>query len=97
MKDATKLRELSSAIEGALAAQDLPLAHRLVDERLAFLQSLCAIGQFSQELVLAAKAVLALDGKLCVVLEMEKCDLQQRLRDVMVADKGTQMYKAHSR
>ncbi|MGE6134562.1 hypothetical protein [Aeromonas salmonicida] len=97
MNDATQLRELSSAIELALAVQDLPLAHRLLDERLLLLQSICAIGQFDAELILAAQSALALDEKLCSALDSEKNILQQRLHDVITANKATRLYRAHAK
>lgn len=97
MKDATKLSELSTAIEDAVVAQDFPLAHRLIDERLLFLQSLCAMGQFDSELVLAAKSALTLNEALSVTLESEMRDLQRRLRDLVTADKAMQLYKTNSK
>jgi len=97
MKDATKLSELSTAIEDAVVAQDFPLAHRLIDERLLFLQSLCAMGQFDSELVLAAKSALTLNETLSVTLESEMRDLQRRLHDLMTADKAMQLYKTNSK
>lgn len=97
MNDATQLRELSSAIECALIAQDLPLANRLLDERLLLLQSICAIGQFDAELTLAAQSAIALDEKLCAALDSEKNVLQQHLHDIITANKATRLYRAHAK
>lgn len=97
MNDATQLRELSLAIECALIAQDLPLANRLLDERLLLLQSICAIGKFDAELILAAQSAIALDKKLCAALDSEKSVLQQHLHDVITANKATRLYRAHAK
>ena len=97
MTDASKLQQLTMGIIDALVEQDLQLAHQLVEDRLLFLQSLCAIGEFDSELVLAAKSVLTLDEEVSVRLEAEKSDIQLRLRDFMTAEKATQSYKFHSK
>lgn len=93
MTNANRLTQLTAGITDALDKQDLPLANQLADERLLFLQCLCAADEFDSELINAAISVLAHDTQLSIGIESEKSNIQQRLRNVITADKATQLYR----
>ncbi|MCR3936898.1 hypothetical protein RE654_10990 [Aeromonas caviae] len=91
------LSALSHQLEQAILAQDIELAHQIEDKRLCILKSIIDAGNISEDIVSVAATELERENKLRSLVENEKYKLEQQIKNLLSAEKVSNIYKANSR
>ncbi|MBS4719349.1 hypothetical protein SJR89_14175 [Aeromonas caviae] len=97
MNESSLLSALSHQLEQAILSHDIDLAHQIVDKRLCLLKNIIDAKNISEEIIRVAATELEREKKLRSLVEDEKSKIQQQIKNILSAEKISNIYKANSR
>ncbi|WP_368182844.1 hypothetical protein [Aeromonas sp. R7-5] len=97
MNESSLLSALSHQLEQAILSHDIDLAHQIVDKRLCLLKNIIDAKNLSEEIIRVAATELEREKKLRSLVEDEKSKIQQQIKNILSAEKISNIYKANSR
>lgn len=97
MNESSLLSALSHQLEQAILSDDIDLAHQIVDKRLCLLKNIIDAKNISEEIIRVAATELEREKKLRSLVEDEKSKIQQQIKNILSAEKISNIYKANSR
>ncbi len=97
MNESSLLSELSDQLEQAILSQAIDLAHQIADKRLCLLKNIIDAKNISEEIISVAVAELERENKLRSLVKDEKSKMQQQIKNILSAEKISNIYKANSR
>ncbi|ATP90155.1 MULTISPECIES: hypothetical protein [Aeromonas] len=97
MNESSLLSALSDQLEQAILSDDIDLAHQISDKRLCLLKNIIDAKNISEEIIRVAATELEREKKLRSLVEDEKSKIQQQIKNILSAEKISNIYKANSR
>jgi len=97
MNESSLLSALSHQLEQAILSHDIDLAHQISDKRLCLLKNIIDAKNISEEIIRVAATELEREKKLRSLVEDEKSKIQQQIKNILSAEKISNIYKANSR
>ncbi|MFM5781215.1 hypothetical protein ACET8B_00475 [Aeromonas caviae] len=97
MNESSLLSALSDQLEQAILSDDIDLAHQISDKRLFLLKNIIDAKNISEEIIRVAATELEREKKLRSLVEDEKSKIQQQIKNILSAEKISNIYKANSR
>lgn len=97
MNESSLLSALSDQLEQAILSDDIDLAHQISDKRLYLLKNIIDAKNISEEIIRVAATELEREKKLRSLVEDEKSKIQQQIKNILSAEKISNIYKANSR